>query len=341
MAGALVAIVAVPLTLLSVAAFFGGLDWRLDLVANARVQLWWVLGALTLVALPTRSRTAIVAAGLGAAVNLAVVVPLYLPAGGEPVGEPVRILSFNLLSTNDRYEDVVAYIRETDPDVVFLHEGTALWEEALEGFFLPDFEIVSGRTPDLIFGTIALVPEGADVVNLGFGSRQGRALEVRLDGLDVLGVHPLAPVSDRESSLRDAQHASYADWAAGRSAAVVVGDFNATPWARPFRSLLRVGDLANSQRGFGVAPTWEVGRIFALPIDHLVHTDDLVVTERVVGPDLGSDHRPLLVEVAPRAEAQTGRSVGGAHAPDRADEPAGEHAEEDSGQHAGAEGVGE
>jgi endonuclease/exonuclease/phosphatase (EEP) superfamily protein YafD len=297
--GALVAIIAIPLALLSVATFFGSLDWRLDLVANGRVQLWWVGGALAVLAILSRSRTAIASSAAVAVLNVAVVVPLYLPAAdATPAGDAVRILSFNLLSTNTRYEDIVAYIRETDPDVVFLHEGTARWEDALATFHLPDYELVAGRTPELIFGTIALVPPGSSVVNLGFGSRQGRAIEVTVGDISVLGVHPLAPVSAAETALRDAQHAAYAAWAEGRPRAVVVGDFNATPWTRPFRDLTSAG-LVNSQRGHGVAPTWEVGRFWAVPIDHLLHTPDLATVGRTVGPDLGSDHRPLLVDVVP------------------------------------------
>ena len=159
---------------------------------------------------------------------------------------------------------------------------------------------VSGRDDALIFGTIALVPPGTEVTNLGFAASQGRGLWVRLGDLDILGVHPLAPVDERSAELHRAQHAAYADWATGRSRAVVVGDFNSTPWTATVRALLSDGDLANSQRGYGVAPTWEVGRLWAVPIDHAVHGDDLVVVDRIVGPDLGSDHRPLLVEVAGR-----------------------------------------
>lgn len=299
-AGALVALAAVPLAVVSVAAFFGDLDWRLDLVANGRVQLWWVGGALTLLALPTRSAVAIISAAAVALVNLAVVAPLYLPPAGDPAGAPIRILSFNLLSTNERYDDVVAHIRETEPDVVFLHEGTALWEEALAGFFLPDYEIVSGRTEELIFGTIALVPPGTSVESLGFRSTEPRALEVRLPNLTIVAAHPLPPVSEREARRRNAAMAVYAERTqAVDGPVVVVGDLNATPWSTAFRDLARTADLANSQRGFGVAPTWEVGRFWAVPIDHLLHSDDLVTVDREVGPDLGSDHRPLLVEVAP------------------------------------------
>lgn len=293
--GILVAIPATGLVIASAAAWAGALDWRLDLVANARVQMWWAAGALFLAAMLTRYRWAISAAAIAVVLNLAPILPLYLGTTTD-ADEPLRILSFNLLSNNERYDDVVAYIEEVDPDVVFLHEGTLLWEEALADRDLA-YEIVSGRDDDLIFGTIALVPPGTSVTNLGFASSQGRGLALEVDGVEILGVHPLAPVNERSASLLRSQHATYASWASSRGAAVVVGDFNTTPWTSTFRSLLADGDLENSQRGFGVDPTWEVGRLWAVPIDHLVHTEAVSIVDRVVGPDLGSDHRPLVVDL--------------------------------------------
>jgi endonuclease/exonuclease/phosphatase (EEP) superfamily protein YafD len=298
--GALVALAAIPIALVSAAAFAGRIDWRLDLVANARVQLWWVSGAVLLLALPTRSRVAIGSAGLAVALNLGPIVPLHLPVRPPDQPATVQVLTFNLLSNNRRHSDVAAYIRSTGADVVFLHEGTEVWERALEGAGLDGYEIVTGRDPDLIFGTIALVPPGSTVRSFGFRLADMRAIEVVVDGVSILGVHPLAPVGPWEASTRDAQLATYAAWAAAVDGPkVVVGDFNATPWTVPFRHLLREGGLVNSQRGHGTSPTWEVDRWWRLPIDHLVHSSDLRVVGRVVGPDLGSDHRPLLVGLAP------------------------------------------
>jgi hypothetical protein len=80
---------------------------------------------------------------------------------------------------------------------------------------------------------------------------------------------------------------------------VVVGDLNITPWSHAFRSLERAG-LRNSQRGFGLQATWPAGYgPFMVPIDHALHSRDLTVTHREVGPAHGSSHRSVLVELAP------------------------------------------
>jgi endonuclease/exonuclease/phosphatase (EEP) superfamily protein YafD len=78
---------------------------------------------------------------------------------------------------------------------------------------------------------------------------------------------------------------------------VVLGDLNASPWSTDFRLLLDAG-LLDSERGFGPQGTFPAGWAVQLPIDHCLHDPALVTTAREVGADLGSDHRPLLVELA-------------------------------------------
>jgi endonuclease/exonuclease/phosphatase (EEP) superfamily protein YafD len=80
---------------------------------------------------------------------------------------------------------------------------------------------------------------------------------------------------------------------------MVVGDLNATPWSWPFRNLLATGRLRNSQVGFGVQPSFAASSnpLFRVPIDHLVYSDALLVRQRRLGPRLGSDHFPLLVDL--------------------------------------------
>ena len=85
---------------------------------------------------------------------------------------------------------------------------------------------------------------------------------------------------------------------------IVIGDLNATPWSEGFRLLAGPADLANSQEGFGYAASWPArlppfGRI---PIDHALHSRDLTVTDRELGPGTAaSDHRPLRVTLTPAA----------------------------------------
>lgn len=302
-----VLIPAVALAIASIAAFFGEYVWWLDVLANFRVQLLVSLVALGGGLLFSRFRQAGWAVLAVAALNLAVVAPLYFGSPGEsqPGAPTVRIMSFNLLSTNQEYAEVVEFIRANEPDIVLLHEASLPWETAMESANL-GYRVVKARSSDLIFGTLVLARTGADVVSFGFTETDPRAVEVtyRPDGwateLKLLSTHALAPTSSDRAALRDAQLEFAANWASRQEPLyVVAGDFNATPWSWGFRNLLSVGELRNSQIGFGVQPTFAAtsNPLFRVPIDHLLHSEGLTVRLRSLGPNMGSDHFPILVDL--------------------------------------------
>ena len=303
----LVVIPAAIVALISLASFAGAWVWWLDVLANFRAQYVVILAVLGLVVAASRwRRTGLAILGI-ALVNLLFVAPLFVGSPGEPVaGAPgIRVMSFNLLSTNESYSDVIEYIEATDPDLVLLHESSRPWEVAMESSGL-DYEIIRGRSENLIFGTLVLAPDEVEAVSYGFAEGDGRAISLvfQPEGwpvpVQILSSHPLAPTSGERAALRDAQLSFAAGWAADREGAyVVVGDLNASPWSSPFRGLVSEGGLRNSQIGFGVQPSFSAKTIlpFRVPIDHLLHSADLRIRDRRLGPALGSDHFPLVVDL--------------------------------------------
>jgi endonuclease/exonuclease/phosphatase (EEP) superfamily protein YafD len=303
----LVVIPAALVAVISLASFAGAWVWWLDVMANFRAQYVVILAVLGLVVAASRwRRTGLAILGI-ALVNLFFVAPLFVGSPGDPVaGAPgIRIMSFNLLSTNESYSEVIEYIEATDPDLVLLHEASRPWEVAMRSSGL-DYEIVRGRSEDLIFGTLVLARDAVEAVSYGFAEGDGRAISLEYQPEDwpvpvkILSSHPLAPTSGERAALRDAQIAFAAGWAAEQDGAyAVVGDLNASPWSSPFRGLVSEGGLRNSQIGFGVQPSFSAMTIlpFRVPIDHLLHSDDLRVRDRRLGPALGSDHFPLIVDL--------------------------------------------
>ena len=304
-----VAIPALLIGLISLAGFFGRWWWVLDLAASFRPQFAVVLlagGAALLVRSWPRMGWVILTLGI---VNLAYVAPLFWGRQDIPAASPtIRVVSFNVQGQNEQYEQVIEFLAEVDADVIFLHEANRLWEgafsEALAGGRLPYLQHRS-RPDHLIFSTLTLTRASPwEVVSHGWAEQEARAMEVAvgLGGTEVtmLGIHPLAPTNSRRAALRDAQFEFVADWVGkARGPTVVVGDFNATPWSHVFRPLTGSG-LRNSQRGFGLSPSFPVDGSFLtrVPIDHLLHSSHLAVSARWLGPDLGSDHFPLVVDLA-------------------------------------------
>lgn len=304
----LIVIPAVVLAAASLAAFAGRWVWWFDVLANFRAQYVVVLTALGVVVLLSRFRYIGYGVLAVVAVNLVTVLPLYVgsPGPSDPTAPSIRVMSFNVLSTNEGYSEVIDYIRAVDPDLVLLHETSRPWEVAVEAAGL-DYEVIRPRADHLIFGTLILVRgEELGVVSHGFAEAQPRAVAISYrprgwpERVSVLSAHPLAPTDERRAALRDAQVAFAGEWAAQQEGPFfVVGDLNVTPWSWSFRQLLATADLRNSQLGFGLQPsfpatTWSVLRV---PIDHLLHSPALRVRDRQLGPSLGSDHFPLIVDL--------------------------------------------
>ena len=293
------------LGLITLAAFFGGTWWVLDLFAGFRHQIAAGLIVCALVALAAKWRKTAGAIGALALLNIALVAPLFV-GPSRPESGDLRVLSFNILASNRRFEDVIAFIRATDADVVVLHEVTRRWEEAIEEASLAlddwNYQITETRARGDLFGSLVLADPDAAVTSFGFALTDPRSIEIILpDGVAMLAIHPLSPSSEFRAEQNDHQLQFATDWAAGRDGpTIVVGDFNATPWSFPFRRLAASANLANSARGFGLELSYpaDSNPLVRISIDHLLFSSDLAVVDRQLGPALGSDHFPLIVDLA-------------------------------------------
>lgn len=87
--------------------------------------------------------------------------------------------------------------------------------------------------------------------------------------------------------------------ASGDRPAVLVGDFNATPWSGVMKSLRGEG-LRPIDCGAPFQATWKPfgTGLIGLPIDLAYANGGVAAARCRVGPDIGSDHAPLIIEVA-------------------------------------------
>jgi endonuclease/exonuclease/phosphatase (EEP) superfamily protein YafD len=105
---------------------------------------------------------------------------------------------------------------------------------------------------------------------------------------EVVAVHPIPPIDATKHAMRNRLFAAVRP--RGETPALLIGDFNATPWSNAAPLL-----TANGWRWFGgVQPTWPTSD-WGIPIDAVWAHGPWQVTERSVGPSIGSDHRPLRV----------------------------------------------
>ncbi|MDZ4288299.1 MAG: endonuclease/exonuclease/phosphatase family protein [Prosthecobacter sp.] len=222
--------------------------------------------------------------------------------GRVPRDQCLRVVSLNVLTSNLNKERVLAYLRGVDADVIFLMEVNAEWMRALE--LLKESHpqcLVEPREDNFGVAMFSRLPlETVKLVDLGEAgvpSIEAR-LKYRERDMVILGTHPLPPTGAVYAAERDSQLRSVAAHVAGLSMpALVIGDLNSTPWSHGMRLIKADGKLDLGSASNVAMPTWKVGTVLAIPIDHALCSAPLRITRKTVAPDVGSDHRPLEVEV--------------------------------------------
>ncbi len=290
-------------TLATILGFFGSTAWFFDVLANFRFQLAIGLIAVGIVYFFGFGRwTAFVFMALGA-VNAFLVAPLYLENPAPPASETtLKIVSYNVGAGSADQQEVIDYVAARNPDLVFFLESTEEWVNAMP--MAGTGYAVGNRIPeDRVYG-ISVLGDGVTVVEqLRLGTTRDPVMRVQATLEDqqiaVYAVHPRPPDSEGTTEARDTLFSDLAELIAQETIPVVViGDFNATPWSYVFRDFTSGTGLVNSQNGYGLSATWpSTLPLTLIPLDHMLHSDSLTTVNRRVGPDLGSDHLPLLVEV--------------------------------------------
>ncbi len=293
--------------LCTVAGFAGQLSWVLDLTSHFRVQYLAALSLLAIAFCIGRKFCAAGVMGCAAALNLIVIAPYYLPESkcGSPQAETtLRALLINVNTSNKHYELTRELIRSTSPDLIILEEVDAKWMSELSDL-RRDYPYEKSEPREDNFG-IAMFSrylfENAKIVYLGDAGVPSVVAQVRVKAkvLNVLTTHPLPPGSRSGSLLRDGQLAELPAFLRNRKGPIVLlGDLNVSPWSAHFRKLLRETGLRDSARGRGIHSTWPtMSLLLRVPIDHCLVSRDVCVLNRIVCRDIGSDHYPLLVDLA-------------------------------------------
>jgi endonuclease/exonuclease/phosphatase (EEP) superfamily protein YafD len=281
---------------------FGAWDWRLDLLAHFRWQYVAVALAVMACAALGRMRVVLGLALLTLLLNAAVIGRVAWSSGPRDTGMAndfsLRVLSYNVLTSNQRRQATLDYLLQSGADVIVLLEVDDRWMDVLAPLqqryphhlaapSADNFGIaLFSRVPLEQAGLLHLTPASAASLTATL-THQGRRLTV-------IGTHPVPPLDRDWARARDAQLAALSAHVGQLGEPVlVVGDLNATPWSQGLR-IATAGPLQFRSFDAPVAPTWRARSPVALPIDHALCTAPLVITQRSVGPDLGSDHRPML-----------------------------------------------
>ena len=228
----------------------------------------------------------------------------------------LRIITFNVDAWgNPRFADAPALLLSYNPDVIVFEECVPrsvwpeLWPKGWTALYTDGGICLGTRFPvvdSLVLKRVETGDQG------GTGNAALFRILIGGDTVAVAGVHLETPRKGLESLryagtsrrmpvnilVREVGAGRVSRWILGAARnPVIVGDFNMPVESRIYREYF--GDCTNAFSTIGSGFGWtRVLRRFSARIDHVVTCGGWRPTHIEIGPDLGSDHRPVIADLA-------------------------------------------
>lgn len=226
----------------------------------------------------------------------------------KPIETPLQVISFNVLTRNTSKERVLAWLESqvasSGDTLIFLMEVNDDWIHALEPLKkkLP-YSIEVPRPDNFGVALYSSVPL-TEIREVEFDEYEIPALvgPIKLGDrvVSIFGVHNLPPVQGERFNQRNLylDNLNKAVLASPRPA-LVMGDLNCSPWSPNISRVLRT-DPSNKELfdpfPYLIRPhSWSALEIISTSIDYILAHLELRPKSATLGPDLGSDHRPVMV----------------------------------------------
>lgn len=283
----------------------GSWHWTLDVLANFRWQYLIASTAAIGVALLCRSTWIALFALATLLLNAALIGSVAWNSDVRDLQLArdfrLRILSQNVFRPNKDKPAVLRHVLESDADIVLLQEVGEEWVAAMKPLEAKyPYHIALPRVDHFGLALYSRIPWSKAEIQW-LGNLPVPSIEARIVHRDrefvLIGIHTMSPNKPGRARIRDQQLQLLADHVSRlRHPVLVVGDLNVTPWSAGMR-IATSGNLGYRSLRPPWTPTWRPYGLEAVPIDHVLATAPFVITERTLGPQVGSDHRSLAVTV--------------------------------------------
>lgn len=271
---------------------------QLGLLEHGRASTWGLV-ALTIMALIHQARW---------------ILP-YMPfyprevkaARDSDIGDRLRLLTVNVLTPNRQSAKLLAMIQAHRPDVLVALETDRWWQEQLDSLE-PDYPYAVKCPLDNLYGMLVysrLPLHDAKIQYLVESTVPSIHAQVELPSKRLIALHaihpaPPSPTENLQSLERDAELVVLGKAVAGADQPVVVtGDLNDVAWSATSLLFRKLSGLLDPRVGRGMFNTFHAQYWFLRwPLDHVFHSDDFTLVRMQRLGRFGSDHFPILVELA-------------------------------------------
>lgn len=291
---------------------FGGvfID-KLELMSHWRVQflaLSIILAVIVSLREPRRMQAAALALCLLNAWPLAQ--HLERTAPRTPITETdtdkgLTVLTANLHGHKVDRPGLDALLKTATPDIALFTELTPD-SEALIRAGLPDHGFAWIGEPYGLFSSLIALKGQAPTPEIHYASTDQYFPWAQVEAcfetcLSIIALHAAPPPGLTDKPWRDDGYAQIRELSATEGKPdLLLGDLNTSPWSPVFSALIRDTGLRDTAPEFELGTTWPFGIPgLGIRIDHILIGADYTVSDYRVGPDLNSDHRPVLARIAP------------------------------------------
>ena len=245
--------------------------------------------------------------------------PSYLPrVGSKEVGPSFTVMSYNLWGGNDQYDSIVGAINQMAPDVVGLQEindriANEIQRDLADRY---PYRVIDGD--QAVFSRFPIV----DRVLLLIGDERApipvQHIVLDVDGrrIGIVNAHPHSPalMASRFLGLRLGYPSGLANHFRDlevremmrvvekiEGPLIVLGDFNLTDLQAVYGKMTQMLLDAHREAGYGLGftrtPVRGIGPA-TWRIDFVFYTPELTALSTRTGDFAGSDHRPVVAELA-------------------------------------------
>jgi endonuclease/exonuclease/phosphatase (EEP) superfamily protein YafD len=118
--------------------------------------------------------------------------------------------------------------------------------------------------------------------------------------ISIVTIHFFTPMNEWRFENRNSEFRELGSIInSSQNSVIVAGDFNASTWSPYYQAFVSETHLNDARKGFGVVPTFPTNLPFIMiPIDQCLVSSDLKILDFHSGPNIGSDHLPVILEVA-------------------------------------------
>ncbi len=232
--------------------------------------------------------------------------PAPLPTGAEKAR--IKILQFNVLYLNEELKKAIPWIIKQDADIVVLQEISQPRANEL-GELKKHYSWSQVKTNDrrkafgmAIFSKLPV--SKFDYIDIGDGQNNYSFMEFSVDGekLHMYEMHTQSPVTpllfeQRNFELSVVAEAMSKDETPYR---MLVGDMNSTIYSPYLQNVMKSAGLHAAQQGYHLEGTWNsfLPPALCIGIDHILASKQIKVESREIGPDLASDHLPVITTLS-------------------------------------------